>query len=116
MRCGSTYGPISVAPPSPLFVHQTGALLPARITQLADPVAIPSSRRLAWLASGTDGAPLGSAFLRLFTKEGQTHLAELDIAVHLAERRQGVGTALLDAAVDTARGERRRAVIAQAGH
>ncbi|UUU19530.1 GNAT family N-acetyltransferase [Streptomyces sp. DSM 40750] len=88
--------------------------MPPRITQLTDPSATPSSHRLAWLASGADGIPLGSAFLRLFAKEGQTHLAELDVAVHPAERRQGVGTALLDAALDTARAERRRAVIAQA--
>ncbi|MFF6786631.1 GNAT family N-acetyltransferase [Streptomyces sp. NPDC012510] len=88
--------------------------MPARITRLTDPAVTPSSHRLAWLASATDGTPLGSAFLRLFTTKGQTHLAELDIAVHPAERRQGVGTTLLDAAVVTARGERRRSVIAQA--
>ncbi|WP_371583332.1 GNAT family N-acetyltransferase [Streptomyces sp. NBC_01314] len=88
--------------------------MPSRVTPLIDPAATPSSHRLAWLASGADGIPLGSAFLRLFTKEGQTHLAELDIAVHPAERRQGVGTALLDAAVGSARAERRRAVVAQA--
>ncbi|UUU36334.1 GNAT family N-acetyltransferase [Streptomyces sp. CA-210063] len=88
--------------------------MPPRIVQLTDPAVTPSSRRLAWLASGWDGIPLGSAFLRLFTKEGQTHLAELDVGVHPAERRQGVGTALLDAAVDAARGDRRRTVITQA--
>ncbi|EKX67463.1 GNAT family N-acetyltransferase [Streptomyces ipomoeae] len=88
--------------------------MPARITPLADPAATPSSRRLAWLASGAEGVPLGSAFLRLFTREGQTHLAELEVTVHPAERRCGVGTALLDAAVHAARGEGRRAVIAQA--
>ncbi|MGX1372212.1 GNAT superfamily N-acetyltransferase [Streptomyces canus] len=84
------------------------------ITPLADPRPGASSRRLAWLASGDDGVPLGSAFLRLFTKEGQEHLAELRLAVHGAERRQGVGTRLLEAAVDAAREERRRSVIAQA--
>lgn len=88
--------------------------MPPCVTQLTDPAVTPSSRRLVWLASGADGIPLGSAFLRLFTKEGQTHLAELDVAVHPAERRQGVGTALLDAAVGAAREERRRAVVAQA--
>ncbi|WP_149831352.1 GNAT family N-acetyltransferase [Streptomyces tailanensis] len=88
--------------------------MPPRITPLVDPDAIPSSHRLAWLASGTDCVPLGSAFLRLFTKEGQTHLAELDVTVHPAERRQGVGTALLDAAIGAALRERRRAVVAQA--
>lgn len=57
---------------------------------------------------------MGSAFLRLFTKEGQEHLAELEIAVHPAERRQGVGGRLLDAAVSAARGEGRRSLVAQA--
>ncbi|WP_328841061.1 GNAT family N-acetyltransferase [Streptomyces europaeiscabiei] len=88
--------------------------MPPRVTQLIDPAATSSSHRLAWLASRADGVPLGSAFLRLFTKEGQTHLAELDVAVHPAERRHGVGTALLDAAVGSARADRRRAVLAQA--
>ncbi|WP_329332123.1 GNAT family N-acetyltransferase [Streptomyces sp. NBC_00663] len=85
-----------------------------RIVPLTDPASGPSSRRLAWLASAADGAPVGSAFLRLFTKEGQEHLAELEIAVHPTERRQGVGTRLLDAAVAAARDEGRRSVIAQA--
>ncbi|WP_406491240.1 GNAT family N-acetyltransferase [Streptomyces sp. NBC_01604] len=85
-----------------------------RITPLADPEVRASSRRLAWLASGADEVPLGSAFLRLFTREGQQHLAELEIAVHGAERRRGVGTRLLDAAVAAAREEQRRSVLAQA--
>ncbi|GAA5037654.1 GNAT family N-acetyltransferase [Streptomyces siamensis] len=88
--------------------------MPPRVTPLTDPETTPSSRRLAWLASGTDGAPLGSAFLRLFTKEGQSHLAELEMAVHPAERRQGVGSHLLDAAVSAAREEGRRSLVAQA--
>ncbi|MFJ7043555.1 GNAT family N-acetyltransferase [Streptomyces sp. JV178] len=88
--------------------------MPSRITPLADLSPTLSSRRLAWLASGADGEPLGSAFLRLFDKEGQTHLAELELTVHPAERRRGVGTALLDAAVGAARSERRRTVVAQA--
>ncbi|MET7697840.1 GNAT family N-acetyltransferase [Streptomyces sp. NPDC005485] len=88
--------------------------MPLRITPLTDPDAAPSSRRLAWLASGTEGAPVGSAFLRLFMKEGQEHLAEVEIAVHPAERRQGVGGRLLDAAVAVARDEGRRSLVAQA--
>ena len=85
-----------------------------RIIPLADPEPGASSRRLAWLAAAADGAPAGSAFLRLFTKAGQEHLAELEIAVHGAERRRGVGTRLLEAAVATARAEGRRTVVAQA--
>ncbi|MFF1808247.1 GNAT family N-acetyltransferase [Streptomyces sp. NPDC058251] len=83
--------------PQPRTPHRAprtrhGESLPPRITPLTDPEPTPSSRRLAWLAAGTEGAPVGSAFLRLFTKEGQEHLAELEIAVHPAERRQGVGS------------------------
>lgn len=84
------------------------------LTPLTDPVTAPSGRRLAWLASGTDGVPVGSAFLRLFTKEGQEHLAELEGAVHPAERRRGAGSRLLGAAVAAARAERRRSLVAQA--
>jgi GNAT superfamily N-acetyltransferase len=89
--------------------------LPPRITPLTDPEITPSSRRLAWLASDADGVPLGSAFLRLFTKAGQEHLAEIEIAVHPDGRRQGVGGLLLDAAVAAARSEGRRSLVAQAG-
>lgn len=84
------------------------------LTPLADPEPGAMRPWLAWLASDEDGVPLGSAFLRLFMKEGQEHLAELNLAVHGAERRRGIGTRLLEAAVDAARAERRRSVIAQA--
>ncbi|MFC0844404.1 GNAT family N-acetyltransferase [Streptomyces noboritoensis] len=85
-----------------------------RITALTDPDENTASRRLAWLASGAEGAPVGSAFLRLFTRPGQDHLAELDVQVHPAERRGGVGSRLLEAAVEAARRDGRRSVIAQA--
>ncbi|WP_245997084.1 GNAT family N-acetyltransferase [Streptomyces armeniacus] len=99
-----------------------------RITPLTDPGADPgpgasaspqaaeppSSHRLAWLASDAAGVPLGSAFLRLFHRDGQRHLAELRLAVHPAERRAGVGSRLLDAAVGAARAEGRGRVLAQA--
>ncbi|WP_354643984.1 GNAT family N-acetyltransferase [Kitasatospora camelliae] len=84
------------------------------VTPLADPARTASSHRLAWLASGAEGAPAGSAYLRVFTAAGQDHLAELEIGVHPAERRRGVGSRLLEAAVDAARQHRRRSVIAQA--
>ncbi|WP_405885045.1 GNAT family N-acetyltransferase [Streptomyces sp. NBC_01136] len=90
--------------------------MPPRITPLTDPESTPSSRRLAWLAAGSEGVPMGSAFLRLFTKEGQRHLAEVEVAIHPAERRQGVGSRLLDAAVSAARDEGRRSLLAQAEH
>nr|WP_082534902.1 GNAT family N-acetyltransferase [Nonomuraea pusilla] len=83
-----------------------------RITPLADPVPGPASHRLAWLAADAAGVPVGSAFLRLFTREGQDHLAELEIAVHPAERRKGVGSELLERAVAEAREQGRRRVVA----
>ncbi|MFH8516308.1 GNAT family N-acetyltransferase [Streptomyces gelaticus] len=84
-----------------------------RITALADPDRSGGSHRLAWLASDHAGSPLGSAFLRVFTREGQDHLAELELHVHPAERRKGVGSRLFGAAVAAAREEGRRSVIAQ---
>ncbi|MEO3742233.1 GNAT family N-acetyltransferase [Plantactinospora sp. B5E13] len=84
-----------------------------RVTALVDPENYPSSRRLAWLASGPDGVPVGSAFLRLFTRPGQDHLAELELHVHPASRRRGTGSRLLATTVQAARAEHRRAVVAQ---
>lgn len=81
---------------------------------LVDPEQTPSSRRLAWLASDDDGVPVGSVFLRLFTRPGQDHLAELELHVHPAERGRGTGTLLLGAAVDAAREQRRRSLVTQA--
>lgn len=84
------------------------------ITALTDPDGDLSSYRLAWLASDTHGIPVGVAFLRLFTRTGQEHLAELDLRVHPAERRKHAGSLLLDAAVNAARQDGRRCVITQA--
>ncbi|MEU4832093.1 GNAT family N-acetyltransferase [Streptosporangium sp. NPDC023615] len=86
-----------------------------RIVPLADPHPSASSRRLVWLAVDGDGVPLGSAFLRLFDTEGQDHLAELELSVHPAERRRGVGSELLARAVAGVVAEGRRCVLAQAG-
>ncbi|MFH8789019.1 GNAT family N-acetyltransferase [Streptomyces roseoverticillatus] len=84
------------------------------LTALTDPQDSPYSRRLAWLASDADGAPAGTAFLRLFTDAGRDHLAELTLHVHPAERRGGVGSRLLDAAAAAARADARRCVVAEA--
>jgi GNAT superfamily N-acetyltransferase len=84
------------------------------ITHLTDPAAGPSGDRLAWLACDPDGTPLGSAFLRVFTRPGRDHLAELEIRVHPAERRRGVGSRLLAAAVTAAREAGRRSITASA--
>ncbi|MEU4403134.1 GNAT family N-acetyltransferase [Streptosporangium sp. NPDC023963] len=85
-----------------------------QIVPLADPRPGASSRRLVWLAADGDGVPVGSAFLRLFEREGQDHLAELELNVHPAERRAGVGSELLARAVAGAGAEGRRCVLAQA--
>jgi GNAT superfamily N-acetyltransferase len=84
-----------------------------RITALTDPERSDAGYRLAWLASDSSGGPVGSAFLRVFTQPGQSHLAELELKVHPAERRSGTGSRLLDAAVSAARAEGRRSVIVQ---
>lgn len=70
--------------------------------------------RLVWLAADPDGHPVGSAYLRLFDSDGRRHLGELSLAVHPAERRQGTGTALLDALVAAARVDGRRSLLAEA--
>jgi len=55
----------------------------------------------AWIASAAEAYPVGAAFLG----------SELEIQVHPATRRQGVGTRLLDAAVAEARRLGRRSVV-----
>ncbi|XVU26471.1 GNAT family N-acetyltransferase [Actinoplanes sp. CA-054009] len=73
------------------------------ITPLVDAT---SPRRLVWLASGGDGRPLGVASLRLPPDGGH---ADLELDVHPAERRGGVGSRLLEsvvAAADVQRGLR----------
>ena len=88
--------------------------MPIHVIPLADPERSDASHRLAWLAADESGFPLGTAFLRLFTRAGQNHLAELELHVHPAERRKGVGSQLLDAAVSAARSDGRRSVVVQA--
>jgi GNAT superfamily N-acetyltransferase len=85
-----------------------------KITPLTDPDYRAFSRRLAWLASDADSVPVGSAFLRLNSKPTQAHLAELELAVHPAERRKGVGSRLLTAAIEAARENDARIVLADA--
>ncbi|WP_432950596.1 GNAT family N-acetyltransferase [Kribbella sp. CA-253562] len=82
------------------------------ITPLTDPDYRPFSRRLAWLAAGDH--PVGSAYLRLNSKPTQQHLAELELAVHPADRRQGIGTRLLAAAVQGAADNDATTVLADA--
>ena len=85
-----------------------------RITAVADPDVSASGRWLRWLAASADGATVGALSLRLFTGDGQAHLAELELNVDPAQRRKHIGSALLDAAVTAARADGRRSIIAQA--
>ncbi|WP_369147003.1 GNAT family N-acetyltransferase [Streptomyces sp. R44] len=80
--------------------------------QLTQPAL--GSRRLAWLAVGADGVPVGVAGLRMFTSPGQEHLAELELHVDPAHRRRGAGSLLLSAVVTACRAENRRSLIAAA--
>ncbi|GAB3924432.1 GNAT family N-acetyltransferase [Kribbella albertanoniae] len=86
-----------------------------KLTPLTDPDFRPFSRRIAWLASDAAGHPVGSAFLRLHSRESMAHLAELEITVHPAERRRGVGSQLLYAALAAARDQNARMVVADVG-
>ncbi|MDD9380986.1 GNAT family N-acetyltransferase [Streptomyces sp. ZAF1911] len=72
------------------------------------------SRRLMWLATSTDGVPVGVAALRVFTSPGQEHLAEVDLHVDPAHRRLGTGSLLLSAVAAACRAENRRSLIATA--
>jgi GNAT superfamily N-acetyltransferase len=73
------------------------------LTPLTDPH---NEARLVWLAAAPDGRPLGTAYLWLPPAAGG--VADLQLQVHPAERRAGVGTALLTAvtAAATERGVR----------
>jgi len=84
------------------------------LTPLTDPDFRPFSRRIAWLAADADGNPVGSAFLRLNSRETHSHLVELELNVHPAERRRGIGSRLLDAVVTAARDHQARTVITDA--
>ena len=88
--------------------------LSIRLTPLTDPDYRPFSRRIAWLAADADGNPVGSAFLRLNSRESQAHLAELQLNVHPAERRHGVGSRLLDAVVNAAQDHEVQTLLADA--
>ncbi|MEV0430666.1 GNAT family N-acetyltransferase [Micromonospora sp. NPDC050495] len=78
--------------------RQDGVMI-MHITPLIDPACGSPGQRLAWLAAGEDGRPLGTAFLWVPAAGG---VADLQLRVHPAERRAGVGTRLLDVATDAA--------------
>ncbi|MEU9028962.1 GNAT family N-acetyltransferase [Streptomyces sp. NPDC048383] len=91
-----------VPPPGPEQIH----------TQLTQPTL--NSHRLTWMATGRDGRPVGVAGLRMFTSPGRDHLAELELHVDPAHRRQGTGSLLLSAVVAACRAENRRSLIVEA--
>jgi GNAT superfamily N-acetyltransferase len=78
-----------------------------RITPLSDPA---SKFRLAWLAAGADGRPLGTAFLRL---PATGEVADLELRVHPAERRAGVGSRLFETVVAVAAERGMRSVLTE---
>ncbi|AUG78347.1 acetyltransferase [Kitasatospora sp. MMS16-BH015] len=90
--------------------------MPAQVqlTALIDPEPAVAGHRLAWLAAAPDGHPVGSAYLRVSTAEDQTHFGELEIQVHPAERRTGIGTQLLAAALEAARQDGWQYLLGQA--
>ncbi|MGA5424668.1 GNAT family N-acetyltransferase [Streptomyces lavendulocolor] len=91
-----------VPPPDPEQIH----------AQLTKPTL--NSHRLAWLATGAEGNPVGVASLRLFTSAGREHLAELELHVDPAYRRLGTGSLLLSAVVAACLAEDRRSLIVEA--
>ncbi|HZX02613.1 GNAT family N-acetyltransferase [Kribbella sp.] len=82
-----------------------------RLIPLTDPDYRPFSRRIAWLAAHADGTPAGSAFLRLDSRSTHAQLAEFELNVHPAERRNGIGTLLLGAVAGRARDHEVRTLI-----
>ena len=69
-----------------------------RLSALTDLASSPRGHRLAWVAAGGDGRPLGTAFLWL---PATGEVAELEqLQVHPAECRAGVGKRLLAAAAE----------------
>ncbi|WP_328999902.1 GNAT family N-acetyltransferase [Kribbella sp. NBC_00709] len=86
-----------------------------RLIPLTDPDHRPFSRRIAWLAAEADGTPVGSAFLRLDSRDNYSQLAEFELTVHPAERRRGIGSQLLDAVVTGARDHEVRTLLTDVG-
>ncbi|GHE73390.1 GNAT family N-acetyltransferase [Streptomyces capitiformicae] len=75
------------------------------------------TRLLTWFAYQDDGRghsrAVGAATLCLFDREGQEHLAEMELYVRPDARRRGTGTELLSAVVAAAVSAGRRSLIAE---
>ncbi|WP_250033075.1 GNAT family N-acetyltransferase [Paractinoplanes maris] len=91
--------------------NHPAARMIVNITALIDPAHHTAGRRLAWVAAGLDLRPLGTAFLWIPVAGD---VAELDIQVHPAERRAGVGSQLLEAAAGSAAEEGMRRLRTEA--
>lgn len=73
----------------------------------------PSERRLHWLATSADGCPVGAAHAMLPIAGTNEHLAFVHIYVLPAERRHGLGRALLGTVTDAITAEGRTRIRAQ---
>jgi len=78
-----------------------GRSIPGRIPMTTRIITWTDSTGPAWIASAAGAFPVGAAFLG----------SELEIQVHPASRRRGVGTRLLEMAVAEARRLGRRSVV-----
>jgi GNAT superfamily N-acetyltransferase len=73
----------------------------------------PNSRLLLWIAA-VGGVTVGVAYLRLPAGRDGGRPAEIDVLVHPAHRRRGIGARLLARAAEAVRAHGRPAVVAQA--
>lgn len=93
--------------------HERPFALQRSYVALASSVQNPGgSKRRVLLAAVVEGAFVGVADLALGTHDN-THLAELEVNVDPAHRRNGVGSALYDAADELRRAEGRSTVIGE---
>jgi GNAT superfamily N-acetyltransferase len=88
---------------------------PETFEQTARRITMPplNSRLLLWTAV-VGGVTAGVGYLRLPIEQGDGRPAEIDVLVHPAYRRRGIGARLLRTAADAVRTHGRPAVVAQA--
>lgn len=72
----------------------------------------PRARIMHWLAVAPDGSPAGTCHMRV--PDDAARPGEIDVQIHPAYRRQGIGRRLLAIAGDVLRAEPGRTVVAQA--
>jgi len=70
-------------------------------------------REYCWVARAENAAILGTALLTLDDAGTNTHLGEVELAVHPARRRRGVGRQLLEQVVAAVRADGRRALLGE---